>query len=273
MNAAVANLYSGKKLCFISGPCVIESYDLCATVAEHLKNQTQKYGVDLIFKASFDKANRTSIRSFRGPGMEEGLKTLAKIKRDLGLAVLTDIHTPEQAAPVAEVVDVLQIPAFLCRQTDIIVAAAKTGKPTNIKKGQFLAPEDMKHVVQKFRQAGGKDVSVTERGASFGYHNLVVDMRSLVILRQVTQAPVVFDATHSVQKPSAGDGVTAGDRHFAPLLARAAAAVGVQGLFCEVHPRPDDALSDGPNSLDFELFEQLVRQTTAIDAVIRQHGI
>jgi len=268
----VTNLFERKALVLIAGPCVIESADLCLEVAERVAELSRRHDIGYIFKASFDKANRTSIRSFRGPGMDAGLKVLEKVRAATGLPVLTDIHLPEQVPEVAAVVDALQIPAFLCRQTDLIAAAAKSGKPTNIKKGQFLAPEDMRHAVGKFRDSGGSGVAVTERGSSFGYHSLVVDMRGLAQRAQATGAAVVFDATHSVQRPSGGDGVTAGDRQLAPLLARAAAAVGVDGLFCEVHPQPDRALSDGPNSLTFEMLDALLRDACAIDALGRKMG-
>jgi 2-dehydro-3-deoxyphosphooctonate aldolase (KDO 8-P synthase) len=270
MHAHVADLFEARRLTVIAGPCVAESLDLCLFLARELSARAAKRGVGYVFKASFDKANRTSVTSYRGPGLEAGLKLLERVKAEVGVPVLTDIHEPEQAARVAGVVDVLQIPAFLCRQTDLIVAAARTGVPTNIKKGQFLAPEDMRHVVKKHREAKGGPVSVTERGASFGYHNLVVDMRGLVTMREATGAPVVFDATHSVQRPSAGDGVTAGDREMAPVLARAAAAVGIDGLFTEVHPEPDKARSDGPNSLSLELFERVLDEVSAIDRVRRE---
>ena len=270
MHAHVADLFEARRLTIIAGPCVAESQDLCLFLARELAARTAKRGLAFVFKASFDKANRTSVSSYRGPGLEAGLKMLERVKAEVGVPVLTDIHDPEQAARVAAVVDVLQIPAFLCRQTDLIVAAARTGLPTNIKKGQFLAPEDMRHVVKKHREAKGGPVSVTERGASFGYHNLVVDMRGLITMREATGAPVVFDATHSVQRPSAGDGVTAGDRAMAPVLARAAAAVGIDGLFTEVHHEPDKALSDGPNSLSLELFERVLDEVSAIDKVRRE---
>lgn len=260
----VRSLFDRKELTLISGPCVIESYELCLEVGQHVKAVAARHGIPYIFKASFDKANRTSIASFRGPGLEEGLAILGRLRTKLEVPLLTDIHSPEQAEPVAEVVDVLQIPAFLCRQTDLIVAAAKTGRPTAIKKGQFLAPEDIRHAVTKFRDAGGQDIAVTERGTSFGYHNLVVDMRGLVTMAETSKCPVVFDATHSVQRPSAGDGVTGGDRAMAPVLARAATAVGIDGLFAEVHPRPDEAKSDGPNALDFPGFERMLTEVVAI---------
>ena len=265
----VAELFEQQQLTLIAGPCVIESYDLCREVAERVQEACLKRGIGYIFKASFDKANRTSIHSYRGPGLAEGLKTLAKIREDLDVPVLTDIHEPHHAEASKDVVDVIQIPAFLCRQTDLLVSAAKSGVPTNIKKGQFLAPADMRHAVAKFREAGGQHVAVTERGSTFGYNNLVVDMRSLKEMADVCEAPVIFDATHSVQKPGAGDGTTGGDRTLAPLLARAAAAVGIDGLFCEVHPDPKNAKSDGPNSLTFDLLEQLLDEVCAIDAAIR----
>ncbi len=269
MHPSVADLFESRRLTIIAGPCVAESQDLCLSLARELGERCARRGLGYIFKASFDKANRTSIRSYRGPGLDEGLAILARVKGEVGVPVLTDIHEPAQAARAAAVADVLQIPAFLCRQTDLIAAAARTGVPVNIKKGQFLAPEDMRHVVAKHRESGGGPVSVTERGASFGYHNLVVDMRGLVIMKQVTGAAVVFDATHSVQQPGGGDGVTLGDRAFAPILARAAAAVGIDGLFTEVHPDPDRALSDGPNSLSLDGFDRLVAEVAALDAVRR----
>lgn len=250
------------KFTLIAGPCVVEAADMCLQIAERVRGMCEKRGVDYIFKASYDKANRTSGGSFRGRGVDEGLQTLARVRKEIGVRVLTDIHESTQAAVAAEVVDVLQIPAFLCRQTDLLLAAAKTGKAVNIKKGQFAAPEDMKHAVKKVRDGGGTKIALTERGASFGYHNLVVDMRGLVIMREF--APVIFDATHSVQRPSSGDGVTGGDRKFAPVLARAAAAVGIDGLFCEVHPNPEQALSDGPNSMTFEMLEQTLDEVVAI---------
>lgn len=263
--SAVVDLFEAKRLTLIAGPCVVEAPDMCLAIAERVKAMCEKRGISYIFKASYDKANRTSGGSFRGKGVDEGLATLARVRKEMGVPVLTDVHESGHCAMAAEVVDVLQIPAFLCRQTDLLVAAAKTGKAVNVKKGQFVAPEDMKHAVKKVRDAGGKHVALTERGATFGYHNLVVDMRGLVQMREAAKCPVVFDATHSVQRPSAGDGVTGGDRQFAPVLARAAAAVGIDGLFCEVHPDPDKALSDGPNSLTFELLEKTLDQVVAID--------
>lgn len=261
---AVADLFERRRLVLIAGPCVVESWELCRDLAQTLGALCERKGVGYIFKASFDKANRTSNGSFRGQGMQAGLEVLARVRREVGVPVITDIHSADQAAPVAEVVDVLQIPAFLCRQTDLLHAAAQTGRPTNIKKGQFLAPEDMRHVARKFREAGGKALAVTERGSCFGYHNLVVDMRGLLTMGQVTEAPVIFDATHSVQRPSGGDGISGGDRSMAPPLARAAAAVGIDGLFCEVHFDPDKALSDGPNSLTIPMMESLLDDVCAI---------
>ena len=264
---AIHGLFARQRFTLIAGPCVVESWELCRDLAHTVRDMCAARDMGYIFKASFDKANRTSIGSFRGPGVAEGLAILARVRADAGVPILTDIHTAEQAGPVAQVVDVLQIPAFLCRQTDLLQAAAATQKPTNIKKGQFLAPEDMRHVVAKHQDTPGcapGPVAVTERGSSFGYHNLVVDMRGLVTMREVTNKPVIFDATHAVQRPSAGDGVTAGDRRMAPVLARAATAAGVDGLFCEVHFNPDQALSDGPNSLDITMLERLLDETCAI---------
>ncbi len=266
----VDDLFLRRRLTLIAGPCVIESEAACIDLAGALVELAARHDLGLIFKASFDKANRTALGSFRGPGLVTGLEILARVRDQAKVPVLTDIHLPEQAAPAAAVVDVLQIPAFLCRQTDLLVAAAATGKPTNIKKGQFLAPEDMRHAVRKHQESGGGPVSVTERGASFGYHNLVVDMRALVWLRQATGAAVVFDATHSVQRPAAGDGITTGDRDLAPVLARAAVAVGVDGLFCEVHRDPDRALSDSANALSLPMLDSLLSQVKAIDGVLRQ---
>ena len=233
---------------FIAGPCVIESQELLNTVAEELVRINSKLGTDIIFKASFDKANRTSIHSFRGPGLEKGLQMLADIKSKYGLRVLTDIHESYQAAPAGEVCDILQIPAFLCRQTDLLVAAAKTGKIINIKKAQFLSGLDMKYPVEKALEAGAKEVWLTERGNMFGYNNLVVDFRNIPDMLTITPR-VVMDCTHSVQRPGAGGGKTSGDRRFVPNMALAAKAFGANGYFFEVHPDPDHALSDGPNML------------------------
>lgn len=242
---------------FIAGPCVIESQELLNTVAEELVRINSKLGTDIIFKASFDKANRTSIHSFRGPGLEKGLQMLADIKSKYGLRVLTDIHESYQAAPAGEVCDVLQIPAFLCRQTDLLVAAAKTGKIINIKKAQFLSGLDMKYPVEKALEAGTKEVWLTERGNMFGYNNLVVDFRNIPDMLTITPR-VVMDCTHSVQRPGAGGGKTSGDRRFVPNMALAAKAFGANGYFFEVHPDPDHALSDGPNMLYLDKLEELI---------------
>ena len=242
----------------IAGPCVIESADLLDVVAEELVRLNKKYGIDIIFKASFDKANRTSIRSFRGPGMEQGLRMLADVKSKFGLRILTDIHEAYQAAPVAEVADVLQIPAFLCRQTDLLVAAAKTGRTVNIKKAQFLSGLDMEFPVQKVRDSGNDNVWLTERGNIYGYNNLVVDFRNIPDMRRFTDT-VVMDCTHSVQRPGAAGGKTGGNREFIPAMALAAKAFGANGFFFETHPDPDHALSDGPNMLFLSDLEAVVK--------------
>jgi 2-dehydro-3-deoxyphosphooctonate aldolase (KDO 8-P synthase) len=240
----------GRPLLLIAGPCVLESEAQALAHARQVKALAAKHGVPAVFKASFDKANRTSVKSFRGVGLEPGLAVLGKVKRETGLPTLTDVHEAWQAEPAGRVVDVLQVPAFLCRQTDLVLACARHGKSVNVKKGQFLAPRDMRHVIQKCREAGNEDVVLTERGASFGYGNLVVDMRSLVVMRELG-APVCFDATHSVQLPGSGGDTTAGNREYVAPLARAAAAVGIDALFMEIHEDPTQARSDGPNSLDF----------------------
>jgi 2-dehydro-3-deoxyphosphooctonate aldolase (KDO 8-P synthase) len=242
------SLASTRHLTLIGGPCAIESEALCLQVADSLKKTCRKLGVNFIFKASFDKANRTSGKSFRGPGMESGLEILGKVRAKFGVPVLTDIHNEAQAAIAAEFVDVLQIPAFLCRQTDLIEAAVQTGRIVNIKKGQFLSPAEMGQVVKKAGAAGGKRIVITERGTTFGYNNLVSDMRGIAIMRKFG-CPVIFDATHSVQLPGGGGDKSAGQREFAPVLARAAVAAGATGVFIETHPRPDRALSDGPNMI------------------------
>ena len=242
---------------FIAGPCVIESQECLDTVAQELVRLNAEYGIEIIFKASFDKANRTSISSFRGPGMEKGLQMLADIKSKYGLQLLTDIHEAYQAAPVAEVVDVLQIPAFLCRQTDLLVAAAKTGKRVNIKKAQFLSGADMQYPVQKVLESGGKEVWLTERGNSFGYNNLVVDFRNIPDMLKIVPR-VIMDCTHSVQRPGAAGGKTGGNREFVPAMALAAMAFGATGYFFETHPDPERALSDGPNMLYLKDLEQVV---------------
>jgi 2-dehydro-3-deoxyphosphooctonate aldolase (KDO 8-P synthase) len=236
------------RLFLLAGPCVIESEALCFKVAASLQKTCAKLGITYVFKASFDKANRTSGKAFRGPGLDEGLAILDRVRQKFGLPVVTDVHTETQAAIAGEVVDILQIPAFLCRQTDLIEAAVLTGKIVNIKKGQFLAPGDMRNVVNKVRALGGKQLALTERGTSFGYNNLVADMRSIPIMKR-TGCPVIFDATHSVQLPGGGGDKTAGQREFAPVLARCALAAGADGLFIETHPEPDQAMSDGPNMI------------------------
>jgi len=251
-------------LLLIAGPCVIESRDFILDTARLIKEIVEEFPLNFVFKASFDKANRTSVNSFRGPGIDEGLKILQSVKDELGVPVLTDIHTPEQAGVVAQVVDVIQTPALLCRQTDFIQAAVATGKPVNIKKGQFLSPHEMKHVAEKAIEAGGEGkVMLCERGASFGYNNLVVDMRSLAIMRE-SNCPVIFDATHSVQQPGGAGASSGGNREFVPYLARAAVAAGVSGIFAEVHPDPDNALSDGPNALPLTELKAFVSQLVAI---------
>ncbi|TVV72101.1 3-deoxy-8-phosphooctulonate synthase [Sphingomonas solaris] len=262
------------RLFVIAGPCVIENEAMILATAETLKGVAERLGMLLIFKSSFDKANRSSGSSFRGPGMDEGLRILEKVRAETGLPVLTDVHTAEQVAAVAGVVDVLQTPAFLARQTDFIEAVAVCGKPVNIKKAQFMAPGDMKHVVAKARNAAAAagaapdNIMVTERGASFGYNNLVSDMRSLAIMRE-TGCPVIFDATHSVQLPGGQGEKSGGQREFVPVLAQAAVAVGISGLFMETHPDPDNAMSDGPNAWPLGEAEALLRRLLAIDAVVK----
>ncbi|MCY3777620.1 MAG: 3-deoxy-8-phosphooctulonate synthase [Candidatus Aminicenantes bacterium] len=255
----------------IAGPCVIESEEHALGVAARLREITSALDVPFIFKASYDKANRTSIRSFRGPGLGRGLEILGRIRRELGVAVTSDVHEAGQVGPAAEVLDLLQIPAFLCRQTDLIVAAAATGRPVNIKKGQFLAPGDLVHAVEKARSTGNGNLLVTERGTSFGYHNLVVDFRSLPLLRKLG-VPVVFDATHSVQLPGGAGGSSSGESGFIPYLARAAVAVGVDGLFMEVHPDPERALSDGANALQIDRLKGMLTQLRRLDALTREAG-
>ena len=247
----------GDKMVLFGGPCAAESYDICMETGSKVKAICNDLGIDYVFKSSFDKANRTSSGSYRGPSMEQGLEILSRVKHDLGVPIVTDVHESYQCAEVATVVDVLQIPAFLCRQTDLLRAAARTGKAVKVKKGQFMAPEDMKFAVDKVRGEGNDKVFLTERGASFGYHTLVVDMRSLPIMRQYT--PVIFDVTHSVQQPGGLGGSSGGQREFAPYLARAAAAVGVDGFFIETHPNPSKALSDGPNMIPLDEMEAFLK--------------
>lgn len=252
------NLESSRQLFLIAGPCVIENEKLCLQVASSLKPVCARAGIYYVFKASFDKANRTSGKSFRGPGLEEGLKVLAKVRAELEVPVLTDVHNEVQAAAAAEVVDILQIPAFLCRQTDLIEAAVATGKIVNLKKGQFLSPAEMGRVAEKAKLAGGRKILLTERGASFGYNNLVADMRSIPIMKSFG-CPVVFDATHSVQLPGGGGDKSGGQREFAPVLARAAIAAGANGVFIETHPQPEKALSDGPNMIPLKEMPSLLK--------------
>lgn len=256
----------------IAGPCVIESESLVIDVASQLKEITTDLGIPFIFKSSFDKANRSSIASFRGPGIEKGLQILEKVKKTVGVPVLTDVHEDTPLMEVAAVVDVLQTPAFLCRQTNFICNVAKTGKAVNIKKGQFLAPWDMKHVVDKAKSTGNQNIMVCERGVSFGYNNLISDMRSLAIMRE-TGCPVVFDATHSVQLPGGQGAQSGGQREFVPVLARAAMAAGISGIFMETHPDPDNALSDGPNSWPLNKMKSLLTVLKAIDEVTKKQGV
>jgi 2-dehydro-3-deoxyphosphooctonate aldolase (KDO 8-P synthase) len=258
----------GAPLLIIAGPDVIESEDHALAMARSLRAIADERGVPLVFKSSFDKANRTSIESFRGPGLEEGLRVLARVKEETGLAVTTDFHEPGQAESVAAVVDLLQVPAFLCRQTDMLVAAGRTGRAVNVKKGQFLAPQDARHAVEKVRSTGNRAVMLTERGTSFGYNNLVVDFRSLVRMRE-HGAPVCFDATHSVQLPGGLGGASGGEREFVEVLARGAVAVGVDALFFEVHDDPDNARCDGPNQIRLDRFPALLDTLLAIDRAAR----
>jgi 2-dehydro-3-deoxyphosphooctonate aldolase (KDO 8-P synthase) len=266
-------IFGGPRFVAIAGPCVIENVESSMRHAERLASISRSTGVPIVFKSSFDKANRTSHGSFRGPGLDQGLRILERVKRETGLPVLTDIHEPEQAAPAAQVVDIMQIPALLSRQTDLVVAAAKTGCALNLKKGQFLAPWDMQAVVRKAEDAGNRKLILTERGFSFGYNNLVSDMRSLVIMRAMGY-PVVFDATHSVQLPGAGAGGarSGGQREFVAPLARAATAVGIDAVFMEVHEDPDNALSDGPNSYPLAQVAALLNNLRRIDELARESG-
>ncbi len=269
--AGAVTVGPGHPLAFIVGPCVIESESHAIATALALRDIAQRTGVPLIFKASYDKANRTSLKSFRGPGLREGLRILGLIKERAGLPLLTDIHEPSQAAPAAEVVDVLQIPAFLCRQTDLLVAAARTGKTVNVKKGQFLAPQDMRYVIGKLEESKAAGILVTERGSAFGYNNLVVDMRSLPMLRALGR-PVVFDVTHSLQLPGAGEGVTTGLAEYIEPLARAGVAAGVDAVFMEVHEDPPKAKSDAANALPLSRLEALLRHLVELDRIAKAHA-
>ena len=264
-------LGDAQPLALIAGPCVIESESHAIDTASTVREIANRCGVPLIFKASFDKANRTSIASFRGPGLEEGLRVLGRVKREVAVPILTDIHEAHQAAPVAEVADVLQIPAFLSRQTDLLVAAAATGRVVNIKKGQFLAPSDVQHIIRKITSTGHEQIVVTERGTSFGYNNLVVDMRAFAILRAMG-FPVVFDVTHSVQLPGGGDGVSSGQAEYIPTLASAGVAAGIDALFIEVHETPNLAKSDGANALALGRLEPLLRHVVALSRLSHPQG-
>ena len=260
--------FGNGKLVLMAGPCVLEGYERSLKIGRRTKKIAENLGIPYIFKASFDKANRSSIKSFRGPGLDEGVKILAAIKSELNVPIVTDIHETFQAEVAAQVADILQIPAFLCRQTDLLVAAAETGKVVNVKKGQFLSPDEMKNVVTKLEESGTKKILLTERGTSFGYNNLVVDMRSLPIMRSFGY-PVIFDGTHSVQLPGGAGTSSSGQREFVPYLTRAAAAVGIDGLFMEVHDNPDEALSDGANMIRLDNLENLLKNVLAIHEVTK----
>ena len=254
----------------IAGPCVIESEDLVMEVAGKMKEITEKQGIKYVFKASFDKANRTSINSFRGPGLEKGLEILSRVKSKYNLPIATDIHEPWQCKEASKVIDILQIPAFLCRQTDLLIAAAETGKAVNIKKGQFLAPWDMKNVIKKFEEVGNPNIMLCERGTTFGYNNLVVDMRALLGMRKLGY-PIVFDATHSVQIPGGQGETTGGNREYVYPLMRSAAAIGIDGIFAEVHPDPDNAMSDGPNMLRLDKIEEVLKSVKKFDDIVKNN--
>jgi 2-dehydro-3-deoxyphosphooctonate aldolase (KDO 8-P synthase) len=260
-----------RPLVLIAGPCVIESEEACLEAAGSLQELTRSLGIPLIFKSSYDKANRSSLRSYRGPGLDLGLKILGRVRRELGIPVLSDVHRFEEVKEAAGVLDVLQVPAFLCRQTDFVRAVAQAGKAVNVKKGQFLAPWDMQNIVEKIESAGNPSILLTERGASFGYNNLVADMRSLVILRQ-TGYPVIYDVTHSLQLPGGLGTSSGGQREYIPPLARAGVAAGIDGIFMEVHPNPDAALCDGPNSQPLKELRPLLEQLMALDRIVKTHG-
>jgi 2-dehydro-3-deoxyphosphooctonate aldolase (KDO 8-P synthase) len=267
-SGAPLTIGTGQPLVLIGGPCALESEEMARTVANKMQEICERLRITYIFKASFDKANRTSLDSYRGPGIEEGLATLARIREEVGVPVISDIHDVSQVDAAAEVLDIIQIPAFLCRQTDLLTAAAKTGKPINVKKGQFVSPWDMENAVNKMRGAGGQKIMLVERGASFGYNNLVVDMRSLPVMRSFG-CPVIFDATHSVQLPGGSGGTSGGQREFIATLSKAAVAAGIDGLFMEIHPNPEKALCDGPNSIPLDKVEELLVQLIRVrNAVI-----
>jgi len=257
-----------RPVALIAGPCVIESETACLEAAGFLRDLTRALGIPLVFKSSYDKANRSSLSSYRGPGIEKGLKILERVKKEYGVPVLSDIHRFEEIGEAATVLDALQVPAFLCRQTDFVLAIAGAGKVINVKKGQFLSPWDMRNIVEKIESTGNRSILLTERGASFGYHNLVTDLRGLVVMREIGY-PVVFDVTHSLQLPGGLGSSSGGQREFIPALARAACAVGIDALFMEVHPRPEEALCDGPNSQPFASLKPLLEQVTAIDALVK----
>ena len=265
--AGTITIGPGAPLLLMAGPCVLESVDLAREIAREMQAITARLGISYVFKASFDKANRTSLSSFRGPGAEKGLRILGRLRAEVGVPVVSDIHELAHAELAADSLDIIQIPAFLCRQTDLLVAAARTGKVVNVKKGQFVSPWDMEHAVNKVRGAGGERLLLTERGACFGYNNLVVDMRSLPVMRSFG-CPVIYDATHSVQLPGGAGGSSGGQREFIPPLSRAAVAAGVDGLFLEVHPDPDKALCDGPNSLPLAGVESLLKQLLAVHLAV-----
>ena len=262
----------GQPLVLIAGPCVIESEEMTFRTAESLKELSVELGMPLIFKSSFDKANRSSLSSFRGPGMKKGLKVLGDVKKRFSLPVTSDVHAVDQVEPAAEVLDLLQIPAFLCRQTDLILAASKTGKPVNVKKGQFLSPWEVKNITEKFVSTGNRNLLITERGSSFGYHNLVVDVRGFPVIRSLG-TPVIFDVTHSLQLPGGEGSHSGGQREFAAPLMRAAVGAGVDGLFIEVHPEPDRALCDGPNMIALSELKELLKQAKAIHELVRTWGV
>ena len=269
VKAGSVGIGGGHPLVVIAGPCVVESRESALRHAAALKQMADRVGVPYVFKSSYDKANRSSVNSFRGPGLAKGLEILAEVKQRIGVPILTDVHESDQVAAVKEVADILQIPAFLCRQTDFVLAVARSGKIVNVKKGQFLAPWDMGNVIEKIRSTGNEQILLTERGASFGYNNLVSDMRSLVVMRELGY-PVVFDATHSLQLPGGLGNASGGERKYIPALARAGVAAGIDALFMEVHEDPDHALSDGPNSLALDNFESLLATVKRIDALVRE---